>query len=255
MALMNPCKLRAEMWLAFAALCLRSQQDLPLVTDGHMIIYDLNNSPQEGGTAVSSVHEAKKGTSRRRFVKEVTFGGACVTVAGALSILEAAPLLSAQAGREAASPVQTPGIEPSKSKYAKYFVEGSKPGRMPALGQDQNFVFTFSFVKAGTNSRMHDPHTHPHPEILGFFSADPNSPNDLGAEVEMAMGEELERVVMKKSTLLFLPPDTIHCPMIFRNVVKPFIFLATAPVGKLVEKSYAYLLPEDQRQKPKSKTP
>lgn len=243
------------MWLALATLCLRSLQDLPLVNDGHMIIYDLNKSRQEGEAGMNSAHETKKGTSRRRFVKEVTFGGACVTVAGALSILDAAPLLIAQVGKEAASPVQTPGIAPSKSKYAKYFVEGSKPGRMPALGQDQSFVFTFSFVKAGINSRMHDPHTHPHSEILGFFSADPNSPDDLGAEVQMAMGEELERVVMTKSTLLFLPPDTIHCPMIFRNVMKPFIFLATAPVGKLVERSYAYLLPEDQRQKPKSKTP
>lgn len=204
---------------------------------------------------MSSAHEANKGTTRRGFVKELAFSAASVNFAGVLANLEAAPIVIAQAGKETASPAQTAGVAPSKSKYTKYFVEGSKPGRMPALGQDQNFVFTFSFVKVGTNSRAHDPHTHPHPEILGFFSADPSSPDDLGAEVEMTMGEELERVVMTKSTLLFLPPDTIHCPMIFRNVVKPFIFLATAPVGKLVEKSYAYLLPEDQRQKPKSKTP
>jgi hypothetical protein len=110
---------------------------------------------------------------------------------------------------------------------------------------------SFSFVKAGTNSRAHDPHTHPHTEILGFFSADPNSPDDLGAEVEMTMGEELERVVMTKSTLLFLPPGTIHCPMVFRNVVKPFIFLATAPVGKLVETSYAHLPDPAEETKPK----
>ena len=198
---------------------------------------------------MSSTHLGKRGTTRRGFVKEVSLA-AGVTVAGALSILDSAPGLSAQSGKEA-SPVQ--GVAPSKSKYAQYFIEGSKPGRMPALGQNQNFVFTFSFVKA--DARAHDPHTHPHTEILGFFSADPNSPDELGAEVEMAMGEELERVVMTKSTLLFLPPDTIHCPMIFRNVRKPFIFLAAAPVGKLVEKSYAHLLPEDQRQKPKSKAP
>ena len=54
---------------------------------GLMIMCDLNNSPQEGETAMSSAHEAKKGTSRRIFVKEVTFGAACVTVAGALSAL------------------------------------------------------------------------------------------------------------------------------------------------------------------------
>jgi hypothetical protein len=197
--------------------------------------------------------ESKKRTTRRGFVKEVSFGAAAVSFAGAFSELEASPIQGAQGGGQNASPIQSPGVAPSRSKYSKYFIEGSKPGRMPALGKDQDFVFTFSFVKA--DARAHDPHTHPHTEILGFFSADPNSPDDLGAEVEMVMGEELERVVMTKSTLLFLPPDTIHCPMIFRNVRKPFIFLATAPVGKLVEKSYAHLLPEDQRQKPKSKAP
>jgi len=199
------------------------------------------------------VHKDDRSRTRRVFFKEAGIGAAGVAVAGALSALQAASTPILQADKETASPVQMSGVLPSQSKYKKYFVEGSKPGRMPALGQDQDFVFTFSFVKAGTNSRAHDPHTHPHTEILGFFSADPNSPDDLGAEVEMTMGEELERVVMTKSTLLFLPPGTIHCPMVFRNVVKPFIFLATAPVGRLVEISYAHLLPEDQRQKPKPK--
>jgi hypothetical protein len=198
---------------------------------------------------MSSKPEAKERTTRRGFVKEVSFGAAAVSLAGAF--LKADPVQGQQ--DQTASRVQPPGVAPSDSKYSKYFIQGSKPGRMPALGKDQDFVFTFSFVKS--ESRAHDPHTHPHPEILGFFSADPNAPDDLGAEVEMVMGEELERVVMTKPTLLFLPPDTIHCPMIFRNVRKPFIFLATAPVGKLVEKSYAHLLPEDQRQKPKSKAP
>ena len=124
---------------------------------------------------------------------------------------------------------------------------------MPALGTDQNFYFDFQYIKSAT--KMHDPHAHPHVEILGFFSSDPNSPDDLGAEVVMTMGEELERVVMTRSTVLYLPPDTIHSPLIFQNVVRPVIFVATAPVAKLVEKSYAYILPEDQRQKPKGKTP
>jgi len=201
------------------------------------------------------VHKYERDSTRRVFFQKVGVSAAGVAVAGALSTLQAASIPTLQAEKETASPVQTPGVIPSKSKYTKYFVEGAKPGRMPSLGKDQNFVFTFSYTKAGTNLRMHDPHTHPHPEILGFFSADPNSPDELGAEVEMAMGEELERVVMTKSTLLFLPPGTIHCPMVFRNVVKPFIFLATAPVGKLEEISYAHLLPEDQRQKPKPKAP
>jgi hypothetical protein len=201
---------------------------------------------------MSSFEKGKEDTTRREFVKEVAFGAAGVTVAGVLAGPEAVSILSAQAGKETASPVQTPGVPLAKSKYAKYFSEESKPGRLPALGTEQNFYFDFQYIKAAT--KMHNPHAHPHAEILGFFSMDPNS-NDLGAEVEMAMGEELERVVMTRSTLLFLPPDMIHSPLVFRNVVKPFIFLATAPVPKLVEISYAHLLPEDQRLKPTSKTP
>jgi hypothetical protein len=195
---------------------------------------------------MSLVEQEKLSTTRRVFVKEVALGSAGAAIAGLLADL------GAPAEVEAAPLFQTPGVPVAKSKYAKYFSDESKPGRLSPFGTEQNFYFDFQYVKADT--KMHNPHTHPHAEILGFFSTDPNS-NDLGAEVEMAMGEDLERVVMKKSTLLFLPPDMIHSPLVFRNVTKPFIFLATAPVSKLVEKSYEHLLPEDQRIKPKSKTP
>jgi hypothetical protein len=202
---------------------------------------------------MNSVEKVKKNTTRGEFLREVTLGAAVVTIAGVLAGSEAVPILRAQARKETASALLTAGIAPSKSKYAKYFSEESRPGKMPAYGTDQNFYFDFQFIKSATS--MHDPHTHPHVEILGFFSSDPSSPDDLGAEVVMTMGEELERVVMTRPTVLFLPPDTIHSPLIFQNVVRPVIFIATAPVAKLVEKSYAYLLPGDQRRKPKSKTP
>jgi hypothetical protein len=198
-----------------------------------------------------SVEQGKQNPARRVFVKEVTCGSAGLAIAGLLAGLANAPILGAREATEAASPMQAQGVPLPKSKYSKYFSDESKPGRLPAIGTEQNFYFDFQYIKAA--ARMHDPHTHPHAEILGFFSTDPNS-NDLGAEVEMAMGEDLERVVFTRAALLFLPADTIHSPLVFRNVTKPFIFLATAPVPKLVEKSYAHLLPEDQRQKPKRKT-
>jgi len=142
-------------------------------------------------------------------------------------------------------------------KYGKYFIQGPKPGHkgpftLPTLGEDRlpgSFQFTFSFIKPGTDKTMHDPHSHPHPEVLGWYGTDMNAPNDLGGEVEIFMGEEMEKHTITKSTLLYLPPDMIHCPLTFRNVARPFIFLMTAPVGKLVEKTYQHLHPDKSKNK------
>jgi hypothetical protein len=144
-----------------------------------------------------------------------------------------------------------------ETKYGKYFIQGPKPGSKgpfvtPSLGDDRlpgSLQLTFSFIKPGASSRMHDPHSHPHPEVLAWFSSDMNAPNELGGVVEIYMGEEMEHHVITKSTILYLPPDLIHCPLVFRDVEKPFIFIMTAPVGKLVEKTFKNLLPDEKKGK------
>ncbi|MBR4231992.1 MAG: hypothetical protein IKR95_02145 [Oscillospiraceae bacterium] len=62
-------------------------------------------------------------------------------------------------------------------------------------------------------------HTHDFPELLGYYSSDPDDPDDLGAEVEFAI--EGERHILTKSTMIFIPPGVKHLPIALRNIRRP----------------------------------
>lgn len=62
-------------------------------------------------------------------------------------------------------------------------------------------------------------HSHNSPELIGFFSSDPENPYDLGAEIEVAINGE--RHLLTKSTLLFVPANMPHMPMRILKVDRP----------------------------------
>ena len=55
----------------------------------------------------------------------------------------------------------------------------------------------------GWGKIYHGPHTHKYPEVFIHLGTDPDNPMELGAEVEMCMGPEMEKHVFNKSTILF----------------------------------------------------
>ena len=63
-----------------------------------------------------------------------------------------------------------------------------------------------------TKTLGHGPHSHPVPEVLIAIGSDPENPKDLGAEFEMFMGEEMEKHIINKSTMIYVPANTVHCP-------------------------------------------
>ena len=63
------------------------------------------------------------------------------------------------------------------------------------------------------------PHSHPFPEILGFYGSDPENPFDLGGEVEFTIDGETH--VITKSTMVFLPPNLPHCPIYVLKCDRP----------------------------------
>jgi hypothetical protein len=71
----------------------------------------------------------------------------------------------------------------------------------------------------------HPPHIHKSAEILMLIGTDPENPTDLGAEVELQMGPEREKHVMTKSTVVYIPPNMIHCPYIIKRTDRPWIFV------------------------------
>ena len=73
-------------------------------------------------------------------------------------------------------------------------------------------------------------HHHDVPEIIGFFSCDPENPYDLGAEIEFWM--EDEKFMLTKSCMIFVPKNMVHCPLILRRVDRPIFHFTTVPAGK-----------------------
>jgi hypothetical protein len=91
-------------------------------------------------------------------------------------------------------------------------------------GFDLNFTWAFHTGTGAWHER--DPHVHPSDEALLFVGLDADNPDYLGAEIEIAMGEELEKHVFDTPTVVVVPKGLVHCPLITRRVDKPYGFSA-----------------------------
>ncbi|OFW56447.1 MAG: hypothetical protein A2133_11485 [Actinobacteria bacterium RBG_16_64_13] len=75
---------------------------------------------------------------------------------------------------------------------------------------------------------VNDPHTHDFDQFLHFFNADSLHIADFPAEVEITLGEELEKHVITEPTVLHIPAGMLHAPLNFKRVDKPVIFMNVA---------------------------
>ena len=73
------------------------------------------------------------------------------------------------------------------------------------------------------------PHAHKIDEVIAFFGTDHDDPYDLGAEVELWLGDEQH--IITKTSLVFVPAGLKHCPLVFRKVERP-VFHYTTFAGK-----------------------
>ena len=72
---------------------------------------------------------------------------------------------------------------------------------------------------ANPNIQTAKPHFHEYKEILGFYGTNPEDPWDLGGEVEFWV--DGEQHILTRSTMVFLPPNIPHCPLIVNRVDTP----------------------------------
>ena len=75
---------------------------------------------------------------------------------------------------------------------------------------------------------MKDPHIHDFDQFLHFYSADSQHITDFQAEVEITLGEEMEKHVITEPTVLYIQAGTLHCPLEFKVVRKPVVFMNIA---------------------------
>lgn len=158
----------------------------------------------------------------------------------------------------------------AERKYDKYFIayertqQEMEAGRRPfiiahlddtvAKGcyfYSASWVFPDSFGQAPGEpgkyvwSSGHPPHIHKNAELLFHIGTNPDDPTDLGAEVVIYMGPELERHVFTKSTVVYIPPNFIHCPWHPVRTWRPWIFIEVNQGPLHTEKRFWQILPEE----------
>ena len=75
-----------------------------------------------------------------------------------------------------------------------------------------------------------NPHQHDYDEILIWTGGNPDDPRDLGAELYMEI--EGERHVITTSGSVYIPAGTVHCPLGFTRLDRPFRFSALSLAPK-----------------------
>ncbi len=68
-------------------------------------------------------------------------------------------------------------------------------------------------------------HKHEHDQYLCFIGGNPEDIRKFGGEAELSLGEEGEKYVINKTTIVHIPPGFVHCPLNFTKVNKPIIFM------------------------------
>jgi len=150
----------------------------------------------------------------------------------------------------------------TKTKYGKYFLtyegeQGFPLGKILARFDNStvkgSLFYFLHWVMPETDLNAdgfkvgHPPHIHKAAELLFHIGTNPKDPMDLGAEIEFHMGEEMERHVFNRTTVIFIPPGVVHAPWKPLKINRPFLFLEVNQELKHTEKFFPELLPEEKR--------
>lgn len=73
-------------------------------------------------------------------------------------------------------------------------------------------------------------HSHPYDEALFFIGIDPKNIEDLGCEVELELGGE--KYTFDTTTAVFIPKGLEHCPLTYKRVDRPHIFVSYCEGGE-----------------------
>jgi len=122
----------------------------------------------------------------------------------------------------------------AESEYAKYILREPK-GQLhdgtefhgflaspEKLGLDCQILFS-SIIEATQEGDEPEPHVHDFPHVLCFFGSNPLDLYDFDAEIEFYMGGEKQ--IIDAPTIITVPAGLTHCPLIFKRVGKPVMWV------------------------------
>ncbi len=80
------------------------------------------------------------------------------------------------------------------------------------------------------------PHVHDFDMYLTLIGLDRKGLEELGAEVTICFGEEMEKHVITTPSTIFIPAGLVHCPFEFVRVDKPLLLVHCTLASKYVKK-------------------
>jgi hypothetical protein len=119
-----------------------------------------------------------------------------------------------------------------KTKYGKYVIR--HPVKIGGFGPELQYTgendyktdFSLLILRITKPVLMEEfAHYHDFDMFLYFLSFDPDNMGDLGAEIEIGLGPESERHIITTPTSVYIPKGMIHCPLHFKRVDKPILFI------------------------------
>lgn len=129
--------------------------------------------------------------------------------------------------------------DPADMPYGNRLNEGERPGGKTGssiyLSQDQipecnlhmNLIWIFDVPSPNPYVLAH---THPYNETLFFIGTDPDNTEDLGGEVDLCLGGET--YTFTTTTAVYVPKGLEHCPITYRRVDRPQLFIALSQSGQ-----------------------
>lgn len=98
-------------------------------------------------------------------------------------------------------------------------------------GLNVHIIYAYAY-ETGITGMSTKPHVHNYDEAIFFIGSDPHNFSDLGAEVEFAIGEEEEKHVFDKPSVVVVPAGLPHCPIVTKRIDKPYLCMAVSLTGQ-----------------------
>jgi len=129
-------------------------------------------------------------------------------------------------------------------KYGKYVIElgfkDDKPGfyRQVAGVNGRDFGIDFNveygiYIAAGNMGETPPaPHVHDYNQVMLWLGADGNDMGELGAEVELCLGEDGEKHMITSSTAVAVPKGLPHYPANITRMDRRFVYMEVSCAGE-----------------------
>jgi len=102
------------------------------------------------------------------------------------------------------------------------------------LGLDVNIEYGVYWAAGKIGGESSEAHVHDFDQVMFWLGGDTNEMGELGAEIELCLGEERERHMITTTSAVFVPKGFVHFPASITRMDKRFLFMmiSCAPVYK-----------------------